>query len=115
MRKLALPILILGLATVSTAWAAGGSGDAAPPPATDKAATTPAATLPDAPKAATTVPTAPTVTAPATAATPAIESELAELRALLHAQAAEIEAQRRELAEMKTKMGAVKDEAVTAA
>ena len=92
MRKLALPILIFGLATVSTAWAAGGPGDAAPPPATDKAATTPAAQPADAPKPA------------ATAATPALESELAELRALLHAQAAEIEAQRHELADLKARL-----------
>ncbi len=104
MRKLALPILILGLAMVSTAWAAGGPGDAAPPPATDKATTTPAASLPDAPAAAKTAATTPANTAAATAATPALESELAELRALLHQQAAEIEAQRRELADMKARL-----------
>jgi len=92
MRKLALPILIIGLAAASAAWAAGGPGDAAPPPATDKTATTTVAQPPDAPKPA------------ATAATPALESELAELRALLHAQAAEIEAQRHELADLKAKL-----------
>jgi len=103
MRKLALPILVLGLAAVSAAWAAGGPDDATSPPAGDKAATTPAAQPPDAPKPA------------ATAATPALESQLAELRSLLRAQAAELEAQRHELAEMKAKLGTVKEEAVTAA
>jgi len=106
MRKLVLPILVLGLATVSTAWARGGAGDAAPAKAAEKTAAQPAANLPDAPKATATT---------ATPATPAVESELAELRALLHAQAAEIEAQRRELTALKAKMGDVKEEAVTAA
>jgi hypothetical protein len=115
MRKLALPILILGLAAVSAAWAADGARDSAPPPASDKAATAPAATLPDAPAPAKPAATTPASTPAPTAATPAIESELAELRSLLHAQAAEIEAQRHELAEMKAKLGTVKDEAVTAA
>jgi len=115
MRKLALLTLLVGLAVGSTAWAAGGTGDAKTPPGTDKAAAAPAAALPDAPKPAATNSTAPGTTPATTAATPALESELAELRALLHAQAAELEAQRRELAEMKAKMGAVKDEAVTAA
>ncbi|HMD30256.1 MAG TPA: hypothetical protein VKG84_00005 [Candidatus Acidoferrales bacterium] len=103
MRKLALPMIVLGLTAVTAVWASGGPGDAVPPPSTDKAAATPAATLPDAPKAG------------ATATTPAVESELAEMRSLLRAQAAELEAQRRELAEMKAKMGSVKEEAVTAA
>jgi len=103
MRKLALATLVLGLMAVSTAvWAAGGPGDAAPP-SSEKIAAAPATNLPEAPKPG------------ATAATPALESELAELRALLHAQAAEIEAQRRELAEMKAKIGNVKAEAVDAA
>jgi len=106
MRKLVLLILVVGLAGLTTAWAASGAGDAAPVPAADKTAAQPTANLPDAPRAGATA---------ATPATPAVESELAELRALLHAQAAEIEAQRRELAEMKAKMGTVKAEAVDAA
>ena len=99
MRKLALPILALGLAVplCVTAWAAGGPGDSAPPPVADKAAKS--ADLPDAPKPATTAAT-PAPAASATATAPALESELAELRALLHAQAAEIEALRRVLAVM---------------
>jgi hypothetical protein len=110
MRKLALSILVLGLAVplCVTARAAGGPGDAAPPPAADKPAAASSTSLPEAPKpAATATAAAPaTAPAPATAATPALESELAELRALLHAQAAEIEAQRHELAEMKAKLAA---------
>jgi hypothetical protein len=107
MRKLAIPIFVFGLALPlsGTAWAAGGPGDTAPPPAAEKSAVAATANLPDAPKPA----------AAATAATPALESQLAELRALLNAQAAEIEAQRRELAEMKARLGEVKAEAVTAA
>ncbi len=111
MRKLAIPIFVLGLAVslCGIAWAATGPGDTPPAPATDKTAAQPAANLPDAPTPAATA-------APAAApATPAIESELAELRALLHAQAAEIEAQRKELADLKAKLGDVKDEAVDAA
>jgi hypothetical protein len=103
MRKLALPMLILGLTAVSAVWAAGGPGDAVPPPNNDKATAAPAANLPEAPR--------PGATTPA----PALESQLAELRELLHTQAAEIAAQRRELAEMKAKLGTVKEEAVTAA
>ena len=113
MRKLALPILILGLAVslCGTASAAGGPGD--PPPAAEKSAATTSANLPEAPKpAATTAAPAPAATP---AATPAVESQLAELRALLNAQAAEIEAQRRELADMKAKLGEVKTESVDAA
>jgi len=110
MRKLALPILVLGLVAFplcGIAWAAGGNGDAAPAPAADKTAAQPSANLPEAPKVNT---------SSAKAATPAaIESELAELRALLHAQAAEIEAQRHEIADMKAKLGDVKEEAVDAA
>ena len=102
MRKLVLPMLFLGLAAATAVNAAGGPGDAATPPSDDKAAAAPATNLPEAPKPAATTPA------------PALESQLAELRELLHAQAAEIEAQRRELAEMKAKMGAVKEEAVSA-
>ncbi|HUJ41670.1 MAG TPA: hypothetical protein VLW54_14105 [Candidatus Acidoferrales bacterium] len=113
MRKLVLPILILGLAAVPAAWAAGGPGDGAPPaPAADKPAASTSANLPEAPKPAA---AAAAPAAPAPAATPALESQLAELRALINAQAAEIEAQRRELAEMKAKIGSVKEEAVSAA
>ena len=111
MRKLVIPIFVLGLAVslCGIAWAGSGPGDNPPAPATDKAATQPAANLPDAPTPTTT-------SAPAAAsATPAVESELAELRALLHAQAAEIEAQRKELADLKAKLGDVKEEAVDAA
>ncbi len=116
MRKLALPILALGLAVplCGTVWAAGGPGDAAPPPAADKPAAASSANLPDAPKPAAAKPAAAAPAAPAATATPAVESQLAELRALLDAQAAEIEAQRRELAEMKAKLGVVKTEAVDA-
>jgi len=111
MRKLALPILILGLAAVPAAWAAGGPGDT-PQPAADKSAASASANLPEAPKPAA---TAPAPATPAPAATSDMESQLAELRALLNAQAAEIEAQRRELAEMKAKLGEVKTESVDAA
>jgi len=120
MRKLAIPIFVLGLALplCGNAWAAGGPGDSAPPPAAAKSAATAPANLPDAPKPsaapATPAPAA-APAAPAAAATPALESQLAELRALLDAQSAEIEAQRRELAELKAKMGDVKTEAVDAA
>ena len=102
MRTLAIPTLILGLTAVSAVYAAGGPGDSAAPPNSNNTATAPAASLPDAPK--------PGATTPA----PAIESQLAEMREILHAQAAEIEAQRREIADMKAKLGTVKEEAVTA-
>jgi len=111
MQKLVILIFVLGLAVTTGAWAASGAGDAAPAAAAaaDKTAAQPASSLPDAP-----TPGAPAATA-ATPATSAVESALAEMRALLHAQAAEIEAQRRELAELKAKMGDVKEEAVDAA
>jgi hypothetical protein len=103
MRKLALSICALSLAAVPAVWAAGGPGDAPAPPEKDKsAATAPAQPAESAQPAAA-------------AATPALAAELAELRALLKSQAAEIEAERRELAEMKAKLGGVKEEAVDAA
>jgi hypothetical protein len=105
MRKLALTICALSLAVPlgGSVWASGNSGDAPAPSEKDKTATT-----------APAQPVEPAQPA-ATAATPALAAELAELRALLKSQAAEIEAERRELAEMKAKIGSVKDEAVNAA
>jgi len=98
MRKLALSICALSLALpfCGAAWAAGGPGDAPAPPGSDKTATTAAAQPAEAAKPA---------------AAPAIESELAELRALLRAQAAEIEAQRHELAEMKERLSSTESPA----
>ncbi len=105
MRKLALAICALGLAfpLCGSVWASGNSGDSPAPAEKDKTA----ATAPAQP--------AETAQPAAAAATPALAAELAELRALLKSQAAEIEAERRELAELKAKLGDVKEEAVNAA